>query len=80
MPPARFCAGALPERTTTRRRTLSGCGPGIDDSRKLVGDALSQAMRLPKNASNQHAEQIRSLLADAAQALRSDARTRSGHA
>jgi hypothetical protein len=48
---------------------------GVDKSRKLVGDALSHAMRLPRNVPKDRAEQIRSLLGDAALALRSDARS-----
>ena len=53
----------------------SGGETGVDEARKLVGEALGQAMRLPRDAPGGNAEQICSLLADAALALRSDGRS-----
>jgi CDGSH-type Zn-finger protein len=50
----------------------AGVGTGVDESRKLVGNALSQAMRLPANVPR--TDQVRSLLSDAVLALRSGAR------
>ena len=55
------------------RRT--GGETGVVEARKLVGEVLSQAMRLPRDAPSGGAEQICSLLADAALALRSDGRS-----